>query len=126
MAMETSALAVTVIDDVDVKLPEVAVMVAVPAFTPVTRPPVDTVAMVLSELVQETELVMSEVLLSSKVPEAVSCCVPLTAMVAEVGATAIDVSLALTKKPHPTRVLSRVNAMMPRAIIPVLARCRAL
>lgn len=126
IAIEASAVAVTVMVEVDVKLPEVAVMVALPAFTPVTRPAVDTVAMVLSELDQVTEFVLSSVLLSSKVPVAVSCWVAPTEMVAEFGATAMEVSVASTKKPHPASPISNTIATAQRVITPVFTGCRAL
>jgi hypothetical protein len=74
--------------------PDAAVMVAVPFATLVARPWPLMVATAAEEEVQSTELVMSCVLESLKVPVAENCFVVPTAMLEFAGVTAIDTSVA--------------------------------
>ena len=71
-------------------LPEVAVMVAVPPTTAVTRPVVLTVATVKLDELQVTCVVISWVVPSENVPVAVSCWVPPTDMFGLAGVTAME------------------------------------
>lgn len=97
----------TVIVDVAVTVPEVAVMVAVPGgfemvAAAVTRPPVLTVATAEADVLQVALPVRLLVLPSSKVPVAVNCWVCPWISDTEVGATVSEVSVGFTKKPrHP-------------------------
>ena len=97
----------TVIVELAVTVPEVAVMVAVPggfemADAAVTRPPVLTVATAEADVLQVAVPVRLLVLPSSKVPVAVSCWVCPWMSDTEVGATVSEVSVGFTKKPrHP-------------------------
>ena len=87
--------AVTVIE-VDLEtLPIVAVMVAVPAATPLTRPAASMVALAMVEEDQTTRLVRSRLLPSLKLPVAVSCCVVLIGIEGLAGEMAIEVRLGL-------------------------------
>jgi hypothetical protein len=103
---------VTLVDPLTVA--EVAVMVAVPAVTPVTSPEVLTVATFCAELVQKTLVKGLLVLLSVKVPVAVICN-PLPSWMDGVGGeTVMLVSVGSTKKPRqptaPPREKRVVNA----------------
>jgi hypothetical protein len=63
-AMDWSVAAVTVMETVPVTLPTVAVTVTAPGATPVTRPALETVALLVSDDVQDAVLVTSLVELS--------------------------------------------------------------
>ncbi len=74
-AIETSAGAVTVKMADPLIVPEVAVMVEVPAATEVANPAALMVAALVAEEVQVTELVILAVVPLAYVPVAVNCCV---------------------------------------------------
>src|ERR1019366_2919434 len=100
----------------------VAVMVAVPVETPVTSPPFEIVATVSSELDQPTVDPESGCLLpSEKVPVAISCCVPLRAIVVEAGVIKIELIVGFTKKP-----VQPAHARHRRMAIPVASPKRRL
>lgn len=88
--------AVTVTDVDPVSEPSVAVIVAEPAATPLTKPLALTVALAIVDDDQVTRSVMSQVLASVFVPVATSCCVVLTGTVGFAGATAIETGVAHT------------------------------
>lgn len=95
----------TVIVDVAVRVPELAVMIAVPGGfdmleAAVTKPPLLTVATAVADEVQVALPVRFWVLPSSKVPVALICWVAPWMIVADVGATASEVSVGFTKKPR--------------------------
>src|ERR1700735_1146437 len=73
--------------------PEAALMVLVPAATPVANPPVVIVATLVVPELHVTELVKFCVELSEKVPVAVNCCVAALAIEGFAGVTAIDTSV---------------------------------
>jgi len=79
-------------------LPEAAVIVAVPAATGVTCPLEPAALLIVAtdafDELHVTDVVMSCVLLSEKVPVAVSCSVVLRAMTEVAGVTAIDTRVA--------------------------------
>src|SRR5579864_399605 len=79
-------------------VPSVAVMVAVPAFTPLARPPVEMVATVVSELLQ-TRLCKEPVVPSLFTPVAVNCWVAPTATEPVAGVTLMEDKVGLTKNP---------------------------
>ena len=107
MVMAVSGPVFTVIVDVAVTVPEVAVMVVVPGglemvAAAVTKPPVLTVATAEAEVLQVAVPVKLLVLPSSNVPVAVSCWVCPWMSDTEVGATVNEVRVGFTKKPrHP-------------------------
>jgi hypothetical protein len=88
--------AVTVTDVEPVTEPSVAVMVADPAATPLTKPASLTVAFAIVEELQVTRSVTSQVLASLFVPVAASCCVVLIGTVGLVGVTAMETGVAHT------------------------------
>jgi hypothetical protein len=92
--IDVMAGAVTVTDVEPVTEPSVAVMVADPAATPLTKPASLTVAFAIVEELQVTRSVTSQVLASWFVPVAASCCVVLIGTVALVGVTAIETGVA--------------------------------
>jgi len=114
MAMAVNGPVFTVIVELAVIVPEVAVMMAVPGGldmveAAVTRPPLLTVAMSVAELVQLALPVKSLVLPSLKLPVALICCVPPSMIEAEVGATVIEVSVGLTKNPRQPAARANTN-----------------
>ena len=103
MAIETRFARVMVTEVDPLTVPEVAVIVAEPAETPLTTPLLLTVAMVESELDQRTLPVRVFWLPSSKVPVAVIWKVPPCWMEGVAGPTVTVVRLGFTKNPlHPT------------------------
>ena len=94
-AMELRVAAVTVTEAVPEMVPEVAVMVAVPAPTAVTRPLASTVATAVLELLQTAVELRSWTLKSLKKPVAVICWVVLTPRVRGVGSTVMELSVAV-------------------------------
>jgi hypothetical protein len=86
--------AVTVTDVDPVTEPSVAVIVADPAATPLTKPLALTVAFAIVEEDQVTRSVMSQVLASVFVPVATICCVVFTGTVGFTGATAMETGVA--------------------------------
>src|SRR5215470_13072331 len=96
------AVTVTEVDPETVPLTvlSAAVIVAVPAATPVTKPlsvgPSLTLALAMVEELQLTRFVMSQVLASLLVPVATSCCVVFTGTVGLAGATAMETGVAHT------------------------------
>src|SRR6185369_1385086 len=88
------AAAVTVRTVEPVTAPEVALMVVVPVATPVARPWLPLVLLIVATPVSDdahvTEVVRSWVLPSLKVPVAVNCWVPATLIEGFAGVTAID------------------------------------
>jgi hypothetical protein len=116
MAMAVSGPVLTVIVELAVIVPEVAVMVAVPGglvmlAAAVTKPPLLTVAIAEADEVQVALPVRSLVLPSLKLPVALICCVPPWMIEADVGATVIEVSVGFTKKPRqPAAKASRDRA----------------
>ena len=91
-AIDTSVGAVTVRVVVPLRAPEAALIVLVPAATPVANPPALTVATLVVCEVQVTVLVKFCVELSENVPVAVNCLVALFAIEGFAGVTAIDTS----------------------------------
>jgi hypothetical protein len=92
---------------------EVAVTVAVPVLTDVTRPVEEIVAAVVGEMVQETDGLVV-VLPSLLVPNTVICTVLLVfpvSMVGDAGPTEIDDRVGLTKKPVQLMVSASVANM---------------
>ncbi len=75
LARETLIAAVTVIEHVALSPASVAVTLAAPALTAVTRPALLTEAIEAAEELNEEELVSVAVLPSEYVPVTVSCCV---------------------------------------------------
>ena len=113
----------TVMVEVALRVPEVAVMVAVPGglemvAAALTKPAV-TIATEESEVVQEAPPVKFLVLPSSKVPVADICRVVPCTIEAEVGATANEVRVGFTKKPRQLAaresMKSAVNAAKSRS-----------
>jgi hypothetical protein len=98
----------TVMLAVPLIVPDWAVIVAVPAATPVTLPELLIVATLLSELVQTTPVVRVFVLLSLYVPVAVICCVEPTGTLILVGPTVTVVSVGFTKNPRQPRVTAKI------------------
>lgn len=94
-AIDTSVGAVTVTVSVvePVTPPETALIVLVPAATPVANPPAVIVATLVVTELQVTELVKFCVELSEKVPVAVNCCVAFFAIEGFAGVTAIDTNV---------------------------------
>jgi hypothetical protein len=76
-------------------LPDVAIMVDVPAATPVASPVFDIVALLAFDELHVAEPVIFCVVLSEYVPVAVNCCVALVVMLGLAGVTAIDTSVAV-------------------------------
>jgi hypothetical protein len=74
-------------------VPELAVIVTLPEATPVTKPPLLTVATVLSLEVQLAVLVMSFVVPLELLAVATNCCVLPIAIDAFAGVTAIEVTV---------------------------------
>src|ERR1700735_2504679 len=93
-AIDTSVTAVTVSVADPRRAPEAALMVLVPAATPVANPPVVIVATLVVPELHVTELVKFCVELSEKVPVAVNCCFAPTLTEGFAGVTAIDTSVA--------------------------------
>jgi hypothetical protein len=93
-AMDCSVGAVTVSSVEPTTDPEVALMVLVPAATPVARPPVPILAVAVVPDPHVTDDVRFCVLLSLKVPVAVNCCVDPLAIDELAGVTAMDCSVA--------------------------------
>jgi hypothetical protein len=87
-------IAVTVRDAVPLTLPDVAMIVVLPALTAVASPEEFTVATFTAEELQVADAVRSWVLLSLKVPSALNCSVPATATEVVAGVTVIDVSVS--------------------------------
>ncbi len=87
---ETRTAFVTVRVVAPVMEPEVAVMVAVPGILLVARPLLSTVATLVSDELQTTDVVMSWVLPLVKVPVAENCWVVLAAIEGLAGLTAIE------------------------------------
>ena len=87
----TVAVTVSVVDPLIA--PEAALIVLVPAATPVANPPAVIVATVVVCELQVTEPVKFCVELSEKVPVAVNCSVALFAIEGFIGVTAIDTSV---------------------------------
>lgn len=88
--------AVTVTDVDPVTEPKVAVMVADPAATPLTKPAALTVAFAIVDELHVTRSVTSQVLASLFVPVATNCSVVLTGTVGLVGVTAMKTGVAHT------------------------------
>src|SRR5215470_681795 len=88
--------AVTLTEVDPVTEPSVAVTVADPAATPLTRPPALTVALAMVEEDQVTRSVTSQLLESLLVPVATSCAVVFTGRVKLAGVTAIETGVAHT------------------------------
>ena len=98
--MLTSAALLTVsVTPVEVTVPEVAVMVALPAATPFARPwlpaELEMLAVAVAEEAHVTELVRSWVDPSEYVPTASNCCVVPLAIVGALGVTAMLIRKAL-------------------------------
>ena len=110
---------VTVNDAVTEILPEVAVMVVVPAETPVASPLVGEVSLMVANAgfdeLQLTLPVMVCTLLSLKVPVAINCCLVDDAMVALVGAMVIETSFgAMVRLTEPlTELIVAVTETVP-------------
>ncbi|HXO06277.1 MAG TPA: hypothetical protein VN884_11680 [Candidatus Sulfotelmatobacter sp.] len=92
-AIDTSVGAVTVSVVEPLMAPEVALIVLVPAATPVANPPAVIVATAVVDELHVAVLVKFCVELSEKVPVAVNCSVALFAMEGFAGVTAIDTSV---------------------------------
>jgi hypothetical protein len=96
-----------------VTVPDAAVIVLLPAATPVASPPALTVATAGLEDLQLTWFVKFRVLRSGQTPVAVNCSVVPTGIVEPAGVTAIDVKVVAgsTARTHshsfPTRVTPR-------------------
>jgi hypothetical protein len=113
--METSGTTVTVSVVVPVILPELAVMVLVPAATPVARP---EVLMVATDGVADNQLAATALVLPSLyVPVALNCCVLPTTMDGLAGLIAIETSVGAggvvpppepELPPHPTNKLTPI------------------
>src|ERR1700736_3292069 len=93
---------------VPVMVPDWAVIVAVPAATPVTLPEPLILATFPSELVHTTPEVRVFVLPSLYVPVAVICCVEPTGRLKPVGLTVTVVSVGFTKKPRQPRLNAKI------------------
>jgi len=93
-AIDTRVAFVTVSVVDPTTLPLVALIVELPAFTPVAKPEALIVATVVVPDAHVTLPVKSCVELSLNVPVAVNCCVPATMMEGVAGVTAIDDSVA--------------------------------
>ena len=110
---------VTVSDAVAEILPEVAVIVVVPAETPVASPLVGEVSLMVAKVgfdeLQLTLPVMVCTLLSLNVPVAVNCCLVDDAIVALVGAMVIETSFgAMVRLTEPlTELMVAVMETMP-------------
>src|SRR5215813_14067929 len=94
--MEVMLGAVTPTEVDPVTEPSVAVIVAEPAATPLTRPLALTVALATVEEDHVTSSVMSQVLASLFVPVATSCCVVFTGTVGLAGVTTMETGVAHT------------------------------
>lgn len=94
MAVKFAAALLTVRLAVDFRVPDVAVIVAVPAPEPVATPLDATLAMVASDDAHWTELVTSFDVPSDILAVAVNCCVAPVAIAMEVGATWMDDTVA--------------------------------
>jgi hypothetical protein len=93
-AIDTNVAAVTVSVVEPLTAPEAALIVLVPAATPMANPPVVIVATPVVAELQVTELVKFCVELSEKVPVAVNCCFAPTLTEGFAGVTAIDTNVA--------------------------------
>ena len=100
-AMETSAAVVTVRAVVPETAPDEAEIVVVPVATDVARPVALIVATTVLDDVQLTDVEISCVLLSEKVPLAVNCWVIPVAMAGFAGVTAMETSVLLLPPPPP-------------------------
>lgn len=89
----------TVREEEPVTPPSVAVMVAVPEATPLARPELVTVAMVVAEELQ-VRLCSEAFVPSLLTPVAVNCSVDPMLTEAFCGATVMEVNVGLTKKPR--------------------------
>ena len=95
---------------------EVAVMVAVPAATAVARPLLLTVATDALDELQVTCVLISRVVPSEYVPEAVNCWVVPTALFAEAGVTAIEDKVAAVT----VKVRVVVSEILPKVAVMVV------
>ena len=93
-AIEESVAAVTVKVVSPDMLPDVAVMTAVPAATPVARPPGFTVATLIVPEAQVTDAVISTVVPLEYVPSAVNCLVRPATTLGFIGITVIKLKVA--------------------------------
>lgn len=115
MALAAVTVSVVVVET----LPEVAVMVVVPAETPSARPFVGEVSLMVANAgfdeLQLTLPVMVCTLLSLKVPVAINCCLVDDAMVALVGAMVIETSFgAMDRLTEPlTELIVAVTETVP-------------
>jgi hypothetical protein len=89
--------------------PDVALINAVPADTPVAMPGDTTVAIDVAPDVHITLLLMSALVPSERVPVAKNCCVPPIGTEAVAGVTAIDIT-SLPPLPHPAAKASDSDA----------------
>jgi hypothetical protein len=112
-AMDASTAGVTVSAAVPVFLPlgSVAVIVALPAATPVARPALEVVAIVVAEEVHVTWPVMSIVDVSEYVPVAANCWDSPALTVAVGGVTATETSVALV-----TVIFEEPVVLLPRGV----------
>lgn len=121
--MEETVLLLTVTRAVAVTLPDLAVMVEFPNATPVTSPPVSTVAMLVAEDSQVTVDVTSPVELFPNVAVAVNCWVPVGLTKALVGDNVIAVIVSEEGK-NPPQLLRRNAAKEPAKTLPkIVSRC---
>src|SRR5580658_4656407 len=110
---------------VPVIVPELAVIMDVPAATPVASPPgLLIVAVAGVPELQVTREVITTVLPLLYVPVATYCCVPPTAMLAVAGVTAIEVSVVLLLLPQAANENARTITVAKSA--PARANFRAL
>jgi hypothetical protein len=101
--------------------PEVAVMVAVPAATPVRSPELLTVAVESLELDHVTLLIVA-VLPSSLTPVADNCVVALTATLGEDGVMLMEVRTGLVKNPLQPTTINRANDTTSREAVRTVVR----
>lgn len=92
--IDASAAAVTVNAADPLMLPNVALIVAEPAFSPFANPVALIVALVVSEELQTTDDVTSWLVPSESAPVAINCCVVPLAMLAAAGDTCTDMTVA--------------------------------
>lgn len=113
--------AVTVSDAIEVNPLAAALMVAVPAATPVASPPELTVATAVLDEVQVTPEVSAPLVPLLYVAVAVNCCDALVPMLAVAGETAIEVmvmaaAVTVTSVEPVTPLVEAVTAALPAAI----------
>lgn len=122
---EDRVAAVTVRAAVPDLLPEVAVMVVVPALTAVARPLLLTVATVALDELQVTTVVISWLVPSENMPAAANCVVAPSGMLGLVGVTDMKTSVtpggitAESKPPAPPPHPANRRKITKRGIIPV-------